>query len=103
MSAENERKEWGLRLLSAIKDPELGARFAQWLTAKRVRSFSPETGMMLVEIQRQLDALREDCPPELEPLRGMYSGALMLVAQVGCAHQGAVIANLERFMESAKK
>lgn len=79
---------------------------AEWLTVNKVKSFGPQTGIMLVGIRETLFDALKNSPPEsvlVGKQARAYLRALKVICIVGLAHQGQIIAELGAAIEGAKR
>jgi len=76
-----------------------------WLLDKHVRSFSPQTSTMLLEIGREIQDKLELAPPadpDAKQYLTEYAACLRLVSSFAGMHQGLVIAKLGALIDRSK-
>lgn len=77
----------------------MSEKFMEWLMDNRIPSISPNVGMHLAEITKEImkkSLLVED--KELKDEIDKYIEALKYVMNISAKHQGEVIATLERYI-----
>ena len=78
----------------------------QWLLKKKIRSISPEIGILLVDIRDKVRREIENdknLPGDIKVLLWGYSHSLDVVATMAAIHQAAVIGQLEAIVKQAEK
>jgi len=79
------------------------AKLAASLVNHNVPSFSPQTGMSLLTIEKKVRCVAgEETDKETKKLLNAYADALKAICNVGVLHQSVVIGTLDKLVTEAR-
>lgn len=78
-------------------------RMAEFLIDGQVRSFSPETGVLLVGVADEIKAIMATAPEDLRDTLQRYVNSLNIVAVFGAFHQKGVMDKFELLVEAMQQ